>query len=180
MEYISAPIIRLFLNSPEIILLNIFFIIASYTDCKSYKIYDKFNLVMFSTRILYFIILFVFFPGQISITYILSCIGGAIIMFLSFLIPAMITGDSIGGDIKFAANIGLWAGATPALLLTLIASITNFIYRIAFVKDDKKEIYVQNVLGKAYIPFKAAPRLPLAPFFYLGYICLAVMFLVML
>lgn len=178
MENIALAIIRLFSNWPEIILLNIFFIIATYTDCKSYKIYDKFNLLMLVTRIIYFIILFIFFPEQISIYYILSCIFGAIIMALAFLIPAMITMDSIGGDIKFAFNIGLWAGIIPALFLTLIASITNVIYRVVFVSDDKKDFYLKNIMNKIYIPFKASSKLPLAPFFYFGYIMLFITFLI--
>jgi Flp pilus assembly protein protease CpaA len=175
MENITTSIIRLFTNVPEIILLNIFFIIATYTDCKSYKIYDRFNIVMLITRVIYFIVLFIFFPEDVSLLYVLSCIGGAVVMFLSFLIPAMITMDSIGGDIKFAANIGLWTGSIPALFLTLIASITNFLYRILFVRNNKKNFYLKNV-GNIYIPFKAAPVLPLAPFIYLGYICLAVFY----
>ena len=41
MDYIFEPILRLFANIPEIILINIFLIIASYTDIKTMKIYTQ-------------------------------------------------------------------------------------------------------------------------------------------
>ena len=172
MDYIFEPILRLFANIPEIILINIFLIIASYTDIKTMKIYNKFNLVMLVTRILMFVVLGIFFKDLISIGYVIDCIFGALVLSLSFFIPAVIANDSIGGDIKFAFNLGLWCGSIPALFIALIATLTNFGFRIVFGKKDNKEFHVKKLPQVGFISFKATGRVPLAPFFYLGYGCL--------
>lgn len=172
MQYIFDPILRLFANIPEIILLNIFLIIATYTDCKSMKIYNKFNLTMLITRALFFVVLAFFFKDQISIGYVVDCIFGALILCFAFWIPAAIAGDSIGGDIKFAFNLGLWCGSIPALFLALIGTILNLGFRLVFGDKDKKEIHSKKIGNYGHVFFKATGRVPLAPFFYAGYIVL--------
>lgn len=172
MQHIIEPILRLFEFIPEIIILNIFLIIATYTDCKSMKIYNKFNLVMLITRVAWFVVLGVCFPDLTSWLYVLDCIFGAFILCLAFWIPAAIAQDQIGGDIKFAFNLGLWCGSIPALFLALIGTILNLLYRVVFGDESKKEFHLQKLGKFGYLPFKATGRVPLAPFFYAGYIVL--------
>jgi len=172
MQYIFDPILRLFEFLPEIIILNIFLIIATYTDCKTMKIYNKFNLVMLIVRTLWFVILGIFFPDLISLGYVLDCIFGAFILCLAFWIPAAMAKDQIGGDIKFAFNLGLWCGAIPALFLALAGTLLNLVYRVMFGKKENKEFHIQSLGKFGYLPFKATGRVPLAPFFYAGYIVL--------
>lgn len=160
---------------PLIILLNIYFLYASYTDIKTMKIYDNFNLLMLVTRIVSFIIMIC--TKQFSWLLFTNYIVGALIMFLAFLIPAMITWDSIGGDIKFAFNVGLWVGIVPSLFITLTATIFNIIWRILFVGSKDKEPYFKTIAGRP-IFFTAKKRVPLGPFFYFGYILLGIIYLI--
>lgn len=176
-EMINSSISSMFTYWPLIILLNVFFIYASYTDIKTMKIYNKFNTIMLFSRIITFIIMLV--TKNLPLLTFLNYFFGAIIMFLSFLIPAMITYDSIGGDIKFAFNVGLWVGIIPSLFITLIGSITNFLWRILFVGSEDKEPYFK-MIKNIPIFFKAKHRVPLGPFFYLGYIILAIYYLIFL
>ena len=91
MDYIFEPIMRMFAYIPEIIILNIFLIIATYTDCKSMKIYNKFNLIMLITRIIWLIGSAIIIPESISWMYILDCLFGGLILCLAFWIPAAIS-----------------------------------------------------------------------------------------
>ena len=172
MDYIFEPIMRMFAYIPEIIILNIFLIIATYTDCKSMKIYNKFNLIMLITRIIWLIGSAIIIPESISWMYILDCLFGGFILCLAFWIPAAISGDSIGGDIKFAFNLGIWCGSIPALFVALLAALLNLFFRIFFGDSEKKEMHLQKLGKYGYLPFKAIGRVPLAPFFYVGYIIL--------
>ena len=156
--------------------LNIFMLIASYTDIKSMKIYNKFNIVMLITRIVSIIAMLLL--KEMTMLDALGYLGGAVIMFLAFLIPAMITLDSIGGDIKFAFNVGFWIGLRAALLVSCIASITNFLFRILFVGQKDKEPYF-GIFMNVPVKIMAKKILPLGPFFYLGYIVLFIIKLIM-
>lgn len=171
-SYLYDPILRMFELIPEIIILNIFLIIATYTDCKSMKIYNKFNLAMLITRVVWFIGLAIFYPSGISWMYVLDCLFGALVLCLCFWIPAAISGDSIGGDIKFAFNLGLWCGSIPSLFLALIGALLNLAFRLLFGKKEEKESHMKKLFNYGYIFFKATGRVPLAPFFYAGYIVL--------
>ena len=172
MDHIIIPILRLFEFIPEIIIVNIFLIIATYTDIKSMKIYNKFNLVMLATRVVWLIVLAIFFRDLISWKYLLDCLFGGVVLCLAFWIPAAIAKDQIGGDIKFAFNLGLWCGCIPALFLALIGTMLNLFFRVFFGDKSKKEFHLKKLGNYGYIPFKATGRVPLAPFFYAGYICL--------
>ena len=104
--------------------------------------------------------------------YVLDCFFGGIVLCFAFWIPAAIAQDQIGGDIKFAFNLGLWCGSIPALFLALIGAMLNLLFRIFFGNSEKKEFHMQKVGNYGYIPFKATGKVPLAPFFYAGYIVL--------
>lgn len=130
-----------FANTSVFIILNMFMWIACYTDMLELKIYNKFNILMLVVRLM----LFPIFPITMNM------VLGGIFVFLVFLISAMITFDSIGGDIKFGGNVGLWIGFIPSILLILITMISNLIFR-AVTKNRK--------------------TIPLAPFFYFSYLML--------
>lgn len=137
-----------------VIVLNIFFIVATYTDIKYMKIYDKFNIAMLLSRVVV-----IFINGIIlhNGLYIKDWIMGGAVIFLTFLLLAMYSGDRIAGDIKFGGNIGLWIGFYPSILLVAITMVSNLIFRL--ITLNKKKI-------------------PLAPFFYFSYICLLVYYFV--
>ena len=134
-----------FSNIYLVVILNLFFIFATYTDLKYMKIYDKFNIVMLVTRLITLVI-FGFEKDWLL---------GGLVIFLTYLIIAMYTGDKMAGDIKFGGNIGLWMGFYPSILIVLLSVITNLISRL-FTGNKGK--------------------VPLAPFLYLAYIMLAVYF----
>ena len=106
-------------NNILLILLNIFFLIATITDIKFMKIFDVFNLIMLITRIV------TFFIFGFSFTYLI----GGILIFMTLLIGALITKAQIGGDIKFGGNLGLWVGFLPAAFILLISIVINFVFR---------------------------------------------------
>lgn len=110
---------QIILNPYLLVILNMFFIIATYTDIKYMKIYDKFNIVMFITRII------TFFIFGFNIEFII----GGILMFLVLLSAAVVTNAQIGGDIKFSGNIGLWLGFIPSAIILAISLIINLIFR---------------------------------------------------
>jgi len=110
------------------------------------KIYDKFNAVMLTTRLLSFFII-----GGFKFDYLF----GGIILFAVFLLGAVMTGDNIAGDIKFAGNIGLWCGLIPSVIIIFFTLLLNLIFRFVF---------------------KLKKKIPLAPYFYAGYIILGLYF----
>ncbi len=114
-----TPFIDVINNNTLLILLNVFFIIATITDIKFMKIFDVFNLIMLVTRIV------TFFIFGFNFSYLL---GGALI-FVTFLGGALVTKAQIGGDIKFGGNIGLWIGFIPSAIVILLSIVINFIYR---------------------------------------------------
>lgn len=144
-------------------------IIASYTDIKSLKIYNKFNIVMLITRVVSIVVM-IYMQLMTPMEALMYFVGGAV-MFLMFLIPAMITLDSIGGDIKFAFNVGFWIGLKPALVVACIGSVLNVIWRIFFVGKKDKEPYFK-IFMNVPVMIHAKRVLPLGPFFYLAYLLL--------
>lgn len=118
LEYL-LPFKEVIENNYLLILLNIFFIIATITDIKYMKIFDIFNLIMLITRIV------TFFIFGFNFTYLV----GGILIFITLLIGALITKAQIGGDIKFGGNLGLWFGFLPAAIILLISIVVNFIFR---------------------------------------------------
>lgn len=119
-EFLNLQIIKDLLKEPILlILLNIFFLVASFTDIKWMKIYDKFNIVMLVTRIVTFFIFGFRFEFLI----------GGILMFGCLLLGALMTNARIGGDIKFSGNIGLWLGFMPSITVLLIALFINLVFR---------------------------------------------------
>ena len=119
-SFFNLDLVKNLLNEPILfILLNVFFIIASFTDIKWMKIFDKFNIVMLITRII------TFFIFGFSFQYLI----GGILMFSCLLLGALLTNARIGGDIKFSGNIGLWLGFMPSILVLVFSLIINLIFR---------------------------------------------------
>ena len=141
-EFFNLDMIKNLLSEPILFaILNVFFVIATYTDIKVMKIYDKFNIAMFLTRIV------TFFIFGFSFQYLV----GGVLMFSCLLLGALMTNARIGGDIKFAGNIGLFLGFMPSICVLVIALIINLIFRK----------FTKNVNAIA-----------LAPFLYVGFIIL--------
>lgn len=130
----------IFSNIPLSLTLLVFLLYATYIDIKYLKIYDKFNLLIVLTRIV-----FIFLP-----VYSLSLSKGNIIASISaftlFLIMAMIFMHRMGGDIKFIGAFMLFFNLEYMLVFCLIASILNMIYAIALKMylQSKKEHLIKN------------------------------------
>lgn len=139
-EYL-LPFKEVIENNYLLVVLNIFFMIATITDIKFMKIFDIFNLIMLVVRIVTFFIFGFNF----------SYLTGGILIFITFLIGALLTKAQIGGDIKFGGNIGLWVGFIPAAIILFASIIINFIFR-KITKNTK--------------------AIALAPFLYIGFIVL--------
>ncbi|WP_373262073.1 prepilin peptidase [Hungatella hathewayi] len=120
----------------------IFISIASRIDLKIMKIPNKLNYTMILLRLA----LAVYIPIQAS-NILGFVIGGALI-----LIPAMIVIKPMGGDIKFAAALGLWIGDISIFLTMILAVVMFLFYGFKIKKIDVKE------------------SLPFAPFISIGYI----------
>lgn len=119
-NFFNLEIIENLLNEPILfIIFNIFLIIATFTDIKWMKIYDKFNIIMLITRII------TFFIFGFNMQYII----GGILMFGTLLLGAMLTNAQIGGDIKFSGNVGLWIGFMPSVIVLVLSIIINLIFR---------------------------------------------------
>ncbi|MFE8095546.1 prepilin peptidase [Bacillus toyonensis] len=129
-------------------ILFLFLFIATYTDLKNMKIYDKFNAVFFATRLLIIILPF-------GITYQWTHLIGGLIGGLFLLIPAMVLMHKMGGDIKFMFIFGMYLGGYYTIVLLLLSCLIHFIYSIVSIFIFKK----QN--KKTMVPF--------APFFCISY-----------
>lgn len=107
---------KLLYSDPFVTAFLFFFCIkASYTDLRRMRIADDVN----------------FFAIISGIGFHAVCIKnvnalfGALVGFALLLIPAVIIGAQMGGDIKFCAGLGAWIGASN-LLPVLIAAIIIF------------------------------------------------------
>jgi leader peptidase (prepilin peptidase)/N-methyltransferase len=105
----------------------LYIIVASITDIKEKKIFDKLNYSFLLLRIIAIPI----YPIQ------RTHIVGFIAAFFIVLIPAMIKGRQMGGDIKFAAVLGAWIGDDSIFASILIACV--FFVLFAFVGKKKKD-----------------------------------------
>lgn len=136
--------IRVFCSNYYISLfLFIPFIIATYTDLKNQKVYDKFNIAFLMSRLVFVGMLPQYGGMPIKMGNIIGALTGALIL----LIPAMIKMHKMGGDIKFSFVLGLFLGDYFILILMIIACILNLIYFIFMVKVKKDRS------NKPFVPF---------------------------
>lgn len=110
-------------------LILIYLILASISDIKEKKIYDRLNLAFLILR------LFAAYVYPISTRSLIGMIFG----FLIILIPAMIMLVPMGGDIKFAAVLGLWIGDSGIYGSLAIGVILFVIYSL-IAKKKKKDM----------------------------------------
>lgn len=125
-----------------------FLLIATYTDLKHMKIYDKFNGMFLITRMLLIVLPF-------GITYQWTHLFGGIIGFFFLLVPAMVLMHKMGGDIKFMFVLGMYLGGYYTIVLLFLSCIIHFSYSVVTIfclkKQDKKTM------------------VPFAPFFCISY-----------
>jgi len=136
-----------------VLLLFVFLGIASYTDIKQLKIPNKLNLLFLIGR-------FALIPW---LAFGLDHVFGALIAFVSLLIPAMIKMHKMGGDIKCVTVMGLYLGA----YLTPVFLILSCIYLALFT-------VVGMFVGKK------AGMMPFAPFFFASHLTLTIVYYVFL
>lgn len=147
-----------FSNQPIlVVLLAVYLVGATYTDIKSLKVYDKYNLLFFITFLSYFLI------GpftSINIDHLdwWMHIFGGIVAFFALLIPAMALMHQMGGDIKLVTVIGFVIGLPlffPFFIITcLVAAIYGF---------SRKFLFQKTVM-----------KFPFAPFFLASFIILSI------
>lgn len=125
-------------------LILIYLGMASYSDLKEKKIYDKLNTTFLAIRLL------AAFAYPITLRSLIGMAFG----FLIILVPAMIMLVPMGGDIKFAAVLGLWISDSGIYGSIGIGVILFVIYAL-IAKKKKKEM------------------IPLGPFISIG--CLIIM-----
>lgn len=143
--------LNVFFSNPYLIgVLLLFFAVATYTDIKSLKIYDKFNIVFLITRII-----FIFIPTY-NLPFNMSHFFGGLIGFLVLIVPAIALMHKMGGDIKFITVLGLYLGIPLTVLLLFISCITMLIFSLI------KKIITKGDVKKVLVPF--------APFFSISFI----------
>lgn len=143
-------------NIPVLVNILIFLGIATYTDLKSMKIYNKMNLIFLLTRIV-----FIFIPKYNLEFNIYNLLGG-IIAAAIFMIPAMMLMHKMAGDIKLIFVLGLFLRVPCMLMLICLSCMGVAIYSVIMKFVFKKD----NVL-KTLVPF--------APFFAISLIIMFIL-----
>ena len=159
LNMITKDFNTLFDNNLVVILLLVFLGIATYTDIKSLKIYNKFNLVFLITRII-----LIFIPTY-GLKLGINNIGGALFGFLILFIPAMVKMHKMAGDIKFITVFGLYLGFPLTIVLMSLSCISMLIFSFIRKIVTKKEI------GKVLTPF--------APFFTFSFITMLMIYILL-
>lgn len=138
-EEFSVNLNKIFGNPVLVAVMIGFLLFATYTDVKSLKIYNKFNLCFLITRII-----FIFIP-----TYNLPLtsfqVAGAICGSLVLMIPAIHFMQKMGGDIKLIFVLGLFLGIDLVFLLIGLSCATLILYsaiKKIITKQDVKHVFV--------------------------------------
>lgn len=140
--------------SSNIVFILFFFIsmiIVSYTDIKSYTIYDK-HLIVFV--FIAFILRNTIFVTPLHNYFIFS----SIICFCFFLIIGIISNKPIGGDIKLAAYMGYILGIHIMLCVVILSVLFSFLFIILqkyTLKLNNKNIVMLSVLIPFLLSFKS-------------------------
>lgn len=160
---VNGEISTLFSNKLLVGVILIFLIIATYTDLKSMKIYDKFNIMFLITRIVFSLLPIAgLYRTGYGHRFTLNHLVGGGIGFLFLLIPAMALMHKMGGDIKFMGIMGTFLGGYSTVAFLLISCFYNLVFSMFFI----------FVLGKG----KKDTKLPFAPFFLLAFLTLFLWF----
>lgn len=125
-------------NNPLITLVLLFYlIIATYTDLKYLKIYDKFNISLIVVRVL-----FIFLPVY-NVSLSLDNIIASLSTFVMLLTIAVILMHKMGGDIKFLTAFMLFFDVKFMFIFMAIASVINLIYLLVlknFLLRKRKKV----------------------------------------
>lgn len=135
---------------PQLIVLFIFFGIASYTDIKDQKIYDWVTGGLAAYNAMFFVLI-PLIQGEWG--FALQSVLGGILSFTVIIVPAMIFLIKAGGDIKFIGAAGLAFGLIPSAMWLAVSAILLFIYGLYLKK-------IKNQSSWTVIPF--------APFLFAG------------
>lgn len=134
-----------------LLIFTTFLLIATYTDMKTLRIPNWLNGSMAVLR-------FALIP---IIGFGIADIIGAIIAFISLLIPAVIKMHKMGGDIKAMTVIGLYLGAYLVSVFFFIIIMYFFLY-----------------VGIMLVLKKKLKNVPFAPFFLLAHMTLGVIYFI--
>lgn len=133
--------------SSNIVFILFFFIsmiIVSYTDIKSYTIYDK-HLIVFV--FIAFILRNTIFVTPLHNYFIFS----SIICFCFFLIIGIISNKPIGGDIKLAAYMGYILGIHIMLCVVILSVLFSFLFII--LQKYILKLNNKNIISSVLFPF---------------------------
>lgn len=165
LEGVNLDAYNLFSNKILVGVLFLFLVVATYTDLKSMKIYDKFNVVFIFTRIL-----FALLPVNIAMGTVyghkfeLTHLVGGVMGFLFLLIPAIALMHKMGGDIKFMTILGTFLGSHLTLVFLALSCLYNLVFSLFFIFVLKKG--------------KTDTKLPFAPFFLLAFLTIVIWFVI--
>lgn len=125
-------------NNPLITTILLFYlVVATYTDLKYLKIYDKFNLSLVMVRIV-----LIFLP-EYGLKLSFSNIVASLTTFIVLLTIAVILMHKMGGDIKFLTSFMLFFDVKFMFVFMAIASLVNLIYLVVlkhFLLKKRKKI----------------------------------------
>lgn len=134
--------------------LLLFLIAATYTDLKSLKIPNKLNAVLAMGNVLIFVV----YPLIAKdLTSSLNAIGASATGFIALLIPAVVTGFKMAGDIKFIGALGFALTPISMVAFLAVSVVLNAVTNGLLIVTKRKTF-------EAVIPF--------APFFASSFILL--------
>ena len=179
-----------------------YLLIATYTDLKYMKIYDKFNMSLVAVRVIFMIIPIYTYPLK------MGNVMASISIFIIMLTIGVILMHKMGGDIKFITALMLFFDMEFMFIFMAISSLLNLVYLIVLKKillkerkkvleefDDECKNNKENVTLKDKINYNIIKimmvkqptveelismnekdlkkyRVPFAPFFLMSYIIL--------
>lgn len=138
MESFVANSLSVFDNRLLIFVLFCYLAIATYTDLKYLKIYNKFNMSLVLTRVI-----FIFLPVY-GVRLQAENILASMIVFITMLSIGVILMHKMGGDIKFITAFMLFFDIKFMIVFMAIASLVNLMYLMILKKillnKNKKNI----------------------------------------
>lgn len=167
---ITTQLEIIFTNPLALGIIILFLFLSSYTDIKYLKVYNKYTFLFFILRIV--IAFSPVYPYKLGMNYIL----GSFIGMLIIIIPAIITMQKMGGDIKFITVLGLYTGAPIIILilfLTCFTSLAFILLKKIIIKDEnlinKRNLSIEDIRTKNKLEKLKNGFIPYVPFFNLSF-----------
>lgn len=136
MELFIENSLSVFNNHLLTLVLLFYLMVATYTDLKYLKIYNKFNISLVLVRVI-----FIFLPNY-GLKLSLDNIIASISTFVILLTIAVILMHKMGGDIKFLTAFMLFFDIRFMVVFMAIASLVNLVYLVILkhylLKERKK------------------------------------------